>query len=104
MFIEEILPEFEPALGKVDKFAVAQKEFRTPRPANPKADIVANNRARRRAGDDKGEAKLTRGPGVAGGENQNGFSGQRNAGALEHNDKKNHPIAVLCDEGLNLGQ
>src|ERR1700730_8078431 len=103
VLFEEVLAEDEPFFREVNKFAVAQKEFRTPCPADPETDIVAGDRARRRAGDDKGQAKLTGGTGINGGQNQNGFSRQGNARTLQHDDEEDEPIAVLRDERLNMG-
>jgi hypothetical protein len=103
VLFEEILPEFEPFFREANKFAVAQKEFRAPCPADPETDIVADDRARRRAGDDKGEVELASGSGINRGQNQNGFSRQRNARALQHDDEEDDPIAVLRDERLNMG-
>jgi hypothetical protein len=98
------LAEFEPVLGEADKFAIAQKELRAKGPADPKTNIVPDHRGRGRARDDKGKIKLARRPGIGRGQNQNRFSGQWNTSTLEHYDEKDDPIAVLRDEGLNMGK
>ena len=69
VLFEEILPEFEPFFREVNEFAVAHKEFRAPCPADPETDIVAGDRARRRASDDKGYVKLAGGSGIDRGQN-----------------------------------
>lgn len=99
---EEILPKLKPFFWKVNEFSVAQKKFRAPGPAHPKADIIANDRPRRCAEDDAGNIEIAGRPGINGGENESRLSREGNARAFQHDDGEDDPVAVQRDKRLKL--
>jgi hypothetical protein len=64
-------------------------------PPGPKADIIAEDRSCRGCGDDEADVEPMAGAGVYGSTDQDGFSGHRDARALDHHDEKDRAIPVM---------
>src|SRR5262249_54001356 len=95
---EEVLTELDPSLGDAEATAVAQEKTVAELAAEPEADIVAEDRARRSGGDHGDDVQLVRAPGVKRRGSQRRLPRHRQAHALRGDQRDHHPDPIQRDE------
>jgi hypothetical protein len=89
-------------VGEADIAAVTEEEPVAEFPAEQIADVVAENGAGRRGGNDTGNMQILVAPGIQGGNHEHRLAREREPHAFEADDQPHRPIAIRGDEELEI--